>query len=188
MRQILLVLSGPSGVGKGTLKERVMRGGGFEFSVSCTTRAPRSGEKDGKDYFFLGREEFEERIRRGEFLEYNEHFGNLYGTLKSFVEGRLKEISVVLDIDVVGALRIKERYPAAVLVMIVPPDKETLRARLVGRGSEDDEEIEGRLSRMGFELAQAEKFDHTIVNDDLERAAAELFEIIKQEKNKPERR
>lgn len=184
MRNILLVLSGPSGVGKGTLKEKLMREGDFEFSVSCTTRSPRETEKDGQDYYFIPRAEFLRRVAAGEFLEYDEHFGNLYGTLRSAVEERLKERSVLLDVDVVGALNVKKRYPEAVLVILMPPTLEALEARLIGRDSETESDRKNRLARASFELAQKDKFDYAVVNDDLARAAAELSDIVNYEKNR----
>ncbi len=184
MRNILLVLSGPSGVGKGTLKERLMRSDEFVFSVSCTTRAPREGEQNGVDYFYLSREEFEKRIARGDFLEYDEHFGNYYGTLRSHVEGRLSEKSVILDIDVVGALNVKRCYPDAVLVMLLPPDVKTLEQRLIGRDSETAAERENRLARVRFELGKQGEFDYTVVNDDLSEAERRLWKIVTDEKNR----
>lgn len=128
MRNILMAISGPSGVGKGTLvKELISARTDVAVSVSCTTRAPREGEKDGKDYFFLTREEFLRRAAEGEFLEYDEHFGNYYGTPKSFVRETLREKSVILEIDVVGALNAKKVFPDCVLIMIVPPSAEELK-------------------------------------------------------------
>lgn len=184
MRNILLVISGPSGVGKGTIVNRLMQSGEYALSVSCTTRSPRTGEKEGKSYFFLSREEFLSRIRQNDFLEYDEHFGNLYGTPKSFVESCLKERSVILEIDVVGALNVKNSYPEAVLIMLLPPDLMELRARLIGRDSETNSQLETRLERAKFELSQKNKFDYKIVNDDLDLAEAKLREIVQIEKNK----
>lgn len=179
MKGILMVVSGPSGVGKGTLvKTLVKRRGDVVESVSCTTRAPRAGEVHGREYYFLTREEFEKRIAEGDFLEYDEHFGNYYGTPKSFVREQLKEKSVILEIDVVGALNAKKAFPESVLVMIAPPSVEELKRRLIGRGTETAEEIENRLSRIDYELSQKEKYDKVIVNDELERAIEELGEIL----------
>ena len=179
MKGILMVVSGPSGVGKGTLvKTLVKRRGDVVESVSCTTRAPRAGEVHGREYYFLTREEFEKRIAEGDFLEYDEHFGNYYGTPKSFVREQLKEKSVILEIDVVGALNAKEAFPESVLVMITPPSVEELKRRLIGRGTETAEEIENRLSRIDYELSQKEKYDKVIVNDELERALEELGKIL----------
>ena len=184
MRNILLVLSGPSGVGKGTLGHALLSGGEFVFSVSCTTRAPREGEKEGEAYFFISREEFEARIEKGDFLEYDEHFGYYYGTPRSFVVEKLKEKSVLLDVDVVGALNVKRRYPEAVLVLLAPPDLGALERRLRGRNTEPEEELRRRLSRARFELGEREKFDYVVVNDDVARAEEALRRIIETEKNR----
>lgn len=137
MRNVVFAISGPSGVGKGTLVKLLLKGDdSLVSSVSCTTRAPRKGEKNGKEYFFLSREEFISRIQENDFLEYDEHFGNYYGTPRSFVERQLKNKSVILEIDVVGALNAKRLMPQTVLIMIVPPDLKALQQRLAGRGSE----------------------------------------------------
>lgn len=179
MKHVLLAVSGPSGVGKGTMvKTIISRRADVVESVSCTTRPPREGEIDGKHYFFLSKEEFERRIAEDDFLEYDEHFGNYYGTPKSFVREALKTKSVIMEIDVVGALNAKKTFPECVLVMVVPPSVEVLRARLKGRGSETDEQIEKRLARMNYELSHKDQYDYIIVNDDLEKAIEELCGII----------
>ena len=179
MKHVLLAVSGPSGVGKGTIVKTILnRRADVVESVSCTTRPPREGEIDGKHYFFLSREEFERRIAEDDFLEYNEHFGNYYGTPKSFVKEALKEKSVIMDIEVVGALNAKKTFPECLLVMVVPPSVEELKKRLAGRGSETQEEIQNRLARMDYELSHKDKYDYIIVNDDLETAIAELCKII----------
>ena len=185
MKNILMAISGPSGVGKGTLvKALLARRKDLIESVSCTTRAPRKGERDGREYFFLKREEFLSRIEKGYFLEYDEHFGNFYGTPKSFVKEALKEKSVILEIDVVGALNAKKAFPECVLVMIVPPSEEELKRRLKGRNSETDEEIERRLSRMEYEFSKKDEYDYIVVNDALDGAESKLEEIIDKEKNR----
>lgn len=179
MKGKLMIVSGPSGVGKGTLvKALKARRTDIAESVSCTTRAPREGETHGKEYFFLTREEFLRRVAEGDFLEYDEHFGNFYGTPKSFVLETLKEKSVILEIDVVGALNAKKIYPQSVLVMIAPPSVEELKRRLSGRGTESEEGIENRLSRLEYELSQKDKYDFVVVNDDLEKAINELETIL----------
>ncbi|MBP3434097.1 MAG: guanylate kinase [Clostridia bacterium] len=179
MEHLLIAVSGPSGVGKGTIvKTLLKRRGDVAESVSCTTRAPREGEKHGREYFFLTKEEFEKRIREDDFLEYDEHFGNFYGTPKSFVRETLKTRSVILEIDVVGALNAKKAFPECVLVMIVPPSVEELKRRLLGRGSETEKEVETRLSRLEYELSQKDKYDYVIVNDDLESAIGALSDIL----------
>lgn len=179
MESKLLIVSGPSGVGKGTLVKRlVQKRNDVVESVSCTTRAPREGELHGREYYFLDKKEFLRRVEENDFLEYDEHFGNYYGTPKSFVRETLKEKSVILEIDVVGGLNAKKAFPECLLVMIVPPSKETLFERLKGRNSETDEEIQNRLARLEYELSQKDKYDFVIVNDDLEIALAELENIL----------
>jgi guanylate kinase len=179
MKHSLLVVSGPSGVGKGTLVKllKAKRSDVVE-SVSCTTRAPREGEVHGREYYFLSKEEFQRRIQENDFLEYDEHFGNFYGTPKSFVKEKLKEKSVILEIDVNGALNAKKAFPESKLVMIVPPSEEELKNRLLGRGSETEEQIQTRLKRLNFELSQKDKYDFVIVNDDLNKALKALEEIL----------
>ncbi len=182
MKNKLLVISGPSGVGKGTLvKALKARRADVVESISCTTREPREGETHGKEYFFLSKEEFLGRIAENDFLEYDEHFGNYYGTPKSFVKEMLKEKSVILEIDVVGALNAKKAIPESILIMIAPPSVEELKRRLVGRGTETDEDIKNRLSRLEYELAQQDKYDHVIVNDDLEQAIVQIENILDAE-------
>ena len=179
MRNVIMVVSGPSGVGKGTLvKELVKRRKDVVESVSCTTRQPRAGEEHGKHYFFISKEEFLRRIEEKDFLEYDEHFGNYYGTPRSFVEKTLETKSIILEIDVVGALNVKKVFPELVLVMIAPPSLEELKRRLIGRGSESEESLKIRLARLEYELAQRDKYDYFIVNDDLETAIAEVSKII----------
>ena len=175
----LVVVSGPSGVGKGTIvKTLVSRRNDVVESVSCTTRAPRKGEIHGREYYFLTKEEFLKRIKENDFLEYDQHFGNYYGTPKSFVRETLKEKSVILEIDVVGGLNAKKEFSECVLVMIVPPSLEELKRRLIARNSETEAEIEKRLSRLEYELSQQDKYDFIIVNDDLETAIQDLENII----------
>ena len=179
MKHVLMAVSGPSGVGKGTIVKTILqRREDVVESVSCTTREPREGEVHGKHYFFISKEEFLRRIDENDFLEYDEHFGNYYGTPKSFVEETLKTKSVIMEIDVVGSLNAKKVFPECVLVMILPPSMAELKKRLVGRGSESEEEIEGRLARLEYEVSQKSKYDYIIVNDDLETAIAEVCKII----------
>ena len=179
MKHSLVVVSGPSGVGKGTIvKTLVKRREDVVESVSCTTRAPREGERHGREYFFLSKEEFLKRVDEGDFLEYDEHFGNYYGTPKSFVKEMLESKSVILEIDVVGALNAKKAFPDCKLVMIVPPSLEELKRRLIGRNSETNEEIEKRLSRLEYELSKKDEYDFVIVNDDLEEAIKALSDIV----------
>ncbi len=186
MRNILVVLSGPSGVGKGTIaKEVISRRPDLTLSVSCTTRAPRVGEANGREYFFISREEFEKKIEDNGFLEYSEHFGNYYGTPKDFVNDRLKEKSVLLEIDVNGGLNVRRSHDGeTVLIMVVPPSIEEIRHRLKMRNTESEEQIELRMERIRYELGKAKEYDYSVVNDDLETTVEEVLRIIDKERNK----
>ena len=184
----LIVISGPSGVGKSTLvKKARVELPYLEFSVSCTTRSPRAGEVDGQDYFFISETEFESRVQRGEFIEYAGVFAHRYGTLKSEVVNRLRRgADVILDIDVQGAKLIRlaalndeEIARAAQFIMIVPPDVATLEARLAGRNSETPESLQLRLAGAKSELSNFRVYDYLVVNDDLETAANELISLLK---------
>ncbi len=178
-KHVLMIVSGPSGVGKGTIvKDIIARREDVVESVSCTTRPAREGEIDGKHYFFISREEFLRRIDENGFLEYDEHFGNIYGTPRSFVEETLEEKSIILEIDVEGGLEVKKHYPECLLVMIVPPSLEELKRRLLGRRSESEEEIERRLSRIEYEYSKKDLYDYIIVNDDLKTAIQDVEDII----------
>lgn len=185
MRNVLIVLSGPSGVGKGTIaKLLVERNEKIKLSVSCTTRSPRDGEVDGKEYFFITKTEFQEKIKENGFLEYSEHFENLYGTPKDFVLNKLADSEVLLEIDVNGGLEVKKSFSDAVLIMVVPPSIEELKNRLVLRGSESIEKINMRMERIGYELDKSKLYDYTVVNDDLLSATRQIEQIIENEKNK----
>lgn len=182
MKNLLIVISGPSGVGKGTIVNELMKKGGYALSISCTTRPCREGEKDGVSYFFISQKEFLKKIEEGGFLEYSEHFGNYYGTPKAFVEKQLETHDVILEIEVDGALNVKRAHPEALLIMAVPPDKAELKARLMHRGTESEEKIASRLARVDYELSKQSLYDYIVVNDVLERAVAEIENIIKQNK------
>ena len=185
MKNLLLAISGPSGVGKGTLVDLLLKNDdNLVSSVSCTTRAPRQGEVDGVNYFFLTKEQFKNKIAENGFLEYDEHFGHFYGTPQSFVEKMLEQKSVILEIDVKGAMNAKRRMQQTVTVFIAPPSKEALFSRLTGRSTESQEQIEQRLARCEYELSFAKEYDYTVVNDDLSQAYARLKEIIEYERNK----
>lgn len=182
-KNVLAVISGPSGVGKGTVIKKMFElCPGLCESVSCTTRAPRAGEVDGKDYFFIPKERFEQMISRGELLEYSAHFENYYGTPKAFVEEKLETGDVILEIDVDGALMVKKSHPSAVLIMITPPDMQELERRLKKRGTESDEKIALRISRAEYELSKSDKYDYCVVNDEVIRAAESILAIIRKEK------
>ena len=175
------MVTGPSGVGKGTLIRALRdRHPELALSVSATTRDPREGEEHGRDYYFLTRELFDERVRRGEFLEHAEYAGNRYGTPRSELDRPLK--ALVLEIEIQGARQIQRTLPGALQVFILPPDLDTLRERLVQRGTDKPEVIERRLARAREELeeaeAAAEDFPHTIVNDDLNEAVQELERLL----------
>jgi guanylate kinase len=177
----VFVITGPSGVGKGTLIRGLMeRLPQLELSVSATTRAPRPGERDGVDYHFLGREQFDERVRRGEFVEHADYAGRSYGTLRSELERRLHDgIPVVLEIETQGARQVRAAMPEAVQVFIAPPSLEALRTRLVGRGTDDAEEVERRLRVAEHELHAQPEFQHVVVNDRLDEALDRLTEVVR---------
>ena len=185
----LFVISGPSGVGKGTLVNLVMQEDpSLVLSVSCTTRKPRVGEVNGKSYFFISNEEFLKRKEEDGFLEWDEHFGNYYGTPKSFVLEQLKTHSVILEIDVKGAMQVREALKGSgvepVLIMITPPSSQELINRLSGRNSESTAELLKRLKRVDYELSQKDEYDYVVVNDDLKVAKDTLKNIIETEKSK----
>jgi guanylate kinase len=179
----VFVITGPSGVGKGTLIRRLReRVPDLALSTSATTRAPRDGEEDGRDYHFLSREEFAGRADANEFLEHAAYSGNRYGTLRSEVERRLAEgVSVVLEIEVQGARQVRAAMPESVQVFVAPPDPAALRQRLESRGTDSREAIDERLQTAELELAAQQEFEHVIVNDELESAAAKLEGIVREE-------
>ena len=176
----VFVITGPSGVGKGTLIRGLMeRLPHLELSVSATTRAPRPGERDGVDYHFLDREEFDRRVAHGDFVEHADYAGRSYGTLRSELEGRVRAgAPVVLEIEVQGARQVREAMPEAVQVFIAPPSLEALRTRLVGRGTDDSEEVQRRLGVAKQELAAQPEFGHVVVNDRLDDALDQLTGIV----------
>jgi guanylate kinase len=176
----VFVITGPSGVGKGTLIRGLMeRLDGLELSVSATTRAPRPGERDGVDYHFLTREEFDRRVSDGQFVEHADYAGRSYGTLRSELENRVRAgTPVVLEIEVQGARQVRAAMPEAVQAFIAPPSLDALRARLIGRGTDDAEEVERRLRVAEQELAAQPEFAHVVVNDRLEDALDQLTAIV----------
>ena len=176
----LYVISGSSGVGKGTLLKMFLnKHPEFKLSVSCTTRQPREGEIHGKNYFFVSQEEFNKLIENSEFLEWAEFSGNMYGTQKAYVEEKLAEgKNMILELDTVGALNVKKTMPQACLIFILPPSFEELEARLRGRHTESEEAIQKRLNSVKTEIERSEQFDYKVVNDDLNNALKELEVIM----------
>ena len=180
----LIVISGPSGAGKSTVVFKAIEGrDDFCFSTSVTTRKPRPGEVDGREYFFVDLDRFKEMVDNDELLEHAEYVANSYGTPRAYVEQKMNEgLNVLLDIEVQGARQIREKKPDAVLVFVIPPSMEELRRRLEGRGTDTARAIEARLIRARQEYAEADFYDYIIVNDDADRAAAELSAIITAER------
>jgi guanylate kinase len=179
----LIVISAPSGGGKTTIAQEILsRHKDIEFSVSATTRKKRENEIEGKDYFFLTRNEFEKKVTLGELVEHEVIYGDYYGSLKSVVEGALaRHRPLLFDVDVNGALTIKRKYPNdAVIIFLEPPSFEVLRDRLLERNTEDEETVTKRLERASMEIEKGKSFDHRVVNDDLARAVYEVDEIVKK--------
>lgn len=183
---LLIVFAGASGVGKGTMMKRMLsENENCRLSVSATTRSPREGEQNGREYYFVSREEFEKLIAENGFLEYAEYVGNFYGTPKKPVFDMLdRGIDVFLEIELKGFLQIKEAYPECVSIFVVPPSFEELRLRLQGRGTESEEVIAERLKTAQKELSHQHLFDYVVVNDDVERAVREVLSIIASIKEK----
>lgn len=177
---LLIVFSGPSGVGKGTvLKEYLKKFPNTAFSVSATTRAPREGEVDGQHYYFMTRSDFDQLVDQGGFLEHAQFAGNCYGTPRGPVDKNLEQgIDVVLEIEVQGALQVKEKCPDAILIFVMPPSYAELRRRLIGRGTEDMATVERRLSNAAREMGIAKEYDYIVINDSVEDAALQLENII----------
>ena len=182
---ILMVVSGPSGCGKGTVLAEILKSDRIFYSVSATTRSPRPGETDGVNYYFLTKEKFEEMIAGDGMLEYASYCGNYYGTPRKPVEDMLeKGCHVILEIEVQGAMKIKEKCPDAVFIFILPPSLKELRRRLEKRGTESEEVIEKRLGEAAGEISQAYKYDYAVVNGELSEAVEDLCSIIRAEELK----
>ena len=181
---ILIVVSGFSGAGKGTLMKALMNrySERYALSVSATTRSPREGEKNGVEYFFRTKEEFEKMIAKDELIEYAKYVDNYYGTPKAYVEEQLSAgKDVILEIEIQGALKIKEKFPDTLLLFVTPPDADTLKERLIGRGTETMDVIEARMKRAAEEAQFMDQYDHLVINDKLEICVEEMHQIIHSE-------
>lgn len=182
---ILIVVSGFSGAGKGTIIKELRKKYDYELSISATTRNPRKGDVDGVDYFFKTRDEFEEMIQKDKLIEWAEYVGNYYGTPREYVEQQLEAgKDVLLEIEMQGGMLVKEQYPDAMLLFITPPSAEILKKRLTGRGTETEEEIERRMNRAAEEADYMEKYDYILVNDSLDEAVEELHHLIRSKHHK----
>ena len=181
----LFVISGASGVGKtSVLKLVLQQRSDLQFSVSATSRPPRPGEVDGVNYYFVSRENFQDMIDRDEFVEYDYHMENYYGTLKSEVLKKTENGNMILDVEPNGALNIRKIYPQATLIFVAPPTLDTLERRIRGRGDTGDDQIKVRLERAAWELEQGEKYDYIVVNDTLDDCAAKVLQIISEKLDK----
>lgn len=184
-RGVLIVLSGPSGVGKGTVRKALFGEPDidFQYSISMTTRQPRNGEVNGEDYFFVTRDEFETEIANGDMLEYAEYVGNYYGTPKKFIDQTLAAgRDVLLEIDVQGALQVKEKMPEGAYIFLTPPDLAALKERLIGRGTEAMDVIDRRVSAATAEIRMMANYDYAVVNDEVSLAVNRIKDIIKVER------
>lgn len=189
-RGILIVVSGFSGAGKGTLMKALLNEypEQYALSVSATTRNPREGEVDGREYFFVTKEEFEKMIAKNELIEYAKYVENYYGTPRNYVEQKLDAgRDVILEIEIQGALKVKEAFPDTLLLFVTPPSAEELKRRLVGRGTESMEVIESRMSRAVEEAEEMDRYDYLIVNDDLNLCVEEMHAIIQSEHSRSSR-
>lgn len=185
---VLSVISGFSGVGKGTIVKKLVEEQGYALSISATSRAPRQGEVHGREYFFLTREEFHSMIENDGLIEWAEYVSNFYGTPREYVEERLAGgKDVILEIEPQGALKVKAQYPEAVLIFIVPPNAKELENRLIGRGTEEIETIKKRLKRAAEETSFIENYEYIVINDDIEDAVSDIHHIIQAASHKRER-
>ena len=185
----LIVLSGPSGVGKGSIcKELLVLNPQLHYSVSATTRAPRQGEKEGVNYYFMSREKFFETVEEGGFLEWAELFGNCYGTPAFAVDKYINAgESVILEIDTQGALQVMKKRPDCVSVFVLPPNKEELEKRIRGRATENEDDIRVRLERSNAEISLAQLYKYTVINDEIQRAICEIEDILRKENVLPKK-
>ena len=185
---VLVVVSGLSGAGKGTICKRLLeKYPDYVLSVSATSRKPREGEEHGREYFFITKEEFEDRINQGKLLEFAQYVGNYYGTPKDWVEEQLNAgKDIVLEIELQGAFQVRKKIPEAVLIFVLPPAMEELKRRLVNRGTETMEEIDRRIQRAMEEIEFVPEYDYVIINEDVEKSVDMLHNIVRSEKNKGE--
>ena len=184
---ILIVMSGFSGAGKGTIVKEMLKryGDDYKLSISATTRQPRKGEVDGKDYFFLTKDKFESMIEQDGFVEWAEYVGNYYGTPKKWVDEQLEQGNkIILEIEMQGALKVRQKFKDALLLLITPPDYLTLKERLINRGTEDMETVSNRLKRAVKETEYIEQYNHVIVNNSVAEAAEEINELVCREVEK----
>ena len=185
----LIVVSGPSGCGKYTvIKKLTELNNNVHVSVSCTTRQPRVGEQDGKDYYFISKEEFEKKIESGEFLEYAEYVGNYYGTLKSTIQEKLESgIDVVLEIEIQGALKVKKALPDTIFIFLLPPTMRELKKRLENRGTETKEKVLNRFRQAYNEINEITQYNYVVINDEVEKAATKMNAILLSERCRVDR-
>ena len=183
---ILIVISGFSGAGKGTLMKALLeKHHNYALSISATTREPREGERDGREYFFVTREKFEEMIREGELIEHAQYVNNYYGTPRQYVFQQMADgRDVILEIEIQGALKIKERFPEALLIFVMPPSADELKRRLVGRGTESMEVIDRRMRRAAEEAAGITSYDYILINDTLDACVEEMHQLIQTQHKK----
>ncbi len=181
---VLAVVSGFSGAGKGTLMKALLsRYDNYALSISATTRQPREGETDGREYFFVTTEQFEEMIEKGQLIEYARYVNHYYGTPRQYVMEQMADgKDVVLEIEIQGALKIREQFPEALLIFVVPPSGEELKKRLIGRGTESQEVIDARLHRASEEAEGMELYDYMLVNDDLDQAVEQMHQLIQSQR------
>ncbi|WLR47007.1 guanylate kinase [Halobacillus litoralis] len=186
---ILFILSGPSGVGKGTVRKALFeQSTDLRYSISMTTRDPREGEVDGVDYFFKSRDEFEKLISEGQLIEHAEYVGNYYGTPRQYVEKTLNEgKDVFLEIEVQGALKVRENFPEGVFVFLIPPSLEELKDRIVNRGTETEDKVKNRLKAAKEEIDMMDAYDYVVVNDQIDNAVTKVKSIVASEHCKRER-
>lgn len=186
-RGILAIISGFSGAGKGTVVNKLLEKDNYAVSISATTREPRQGEVDGKNYFFKSRDEFENMIENNQLIEYAEYVGNYYGTPRDYVFKKLEEgYDVILEIEMQGALKVKEKFPETALIFITPPSADELKKRLVGRGTETIEQIDKRMSRAVDECDYMNKYDYIVLNDDLDECVDEIHRLLRSIHNAKE--